>query len=70
MTAAHIEIFMFNAEESMLDISTEGAPEVEVNKRRYGLVVDVVPDADVPFALSSSKLFGADPAWWCQLTEI
>lgn len=70
MTAAHIEIFMFNAEPSMLTITTEGGPDVNTYKRRYGLVVDVEPDGDEPFALSSSKLFGADPAWWCQLTEI
>lgn len=70
MKAAHIEIFMFNAEVSMLSITTDGGPVVEVSKRRYGLIVDVVPDGDVPFALSSSKLFGAVPSWWCQLTEI
>lgn len=70
LKAAHIEIFMFNAEASMLSITAEGGPDVYINKRRYGLVVDVEPDGDVPFALSNSKLFGTDPAWWCQLTEI
>ena len=66
----HLEIFMFNALASMFTCTTNGGPEVETIKRRYGLVIDVVPDGDVPFAMYSAKLFGADPSWWCPLTEV